>query len=53
MVRRPRDARAERDQPGCDRQRVRPVHWEGRALLMNLLNIEVPVIAAMPRVAAR
>ena len=23
------------------------VHWEGRALLMNLLNIEVPVIAAI------
>ena len=23
------------------------VHWEGRALLMNLLNIEVPVIAAV------
>jgi enoyl-CoA hydratase/carnithine racemase len=23
------------------------VHWEGRALLMNLLNIEVPVIAAL------
>jgi len=23
------------------------IHWEGRALLMNLLNIEVPVIAAL------
>jgi len=29
------------------------VHWEGRALLMNLLNIEVPVIAAISGPARR
>ena len=27
--------------------RIDRVHWEGRALLMNLLNIEVPVISAI------
>ena len=33
--------------PGVTANAFDRVHWEGRALLMNLLNIEVPVIAAI------
>src|SRR5215471_6856643 len=33
--------------PGITANAFDRVHWEGRALLMNLLNIEVPVIAAV------
>jgi enoyl-CoA hydratase/carnithine racemase len=33
--------------PGITSNAFDRVHWEGRALLMNLLNIEVPVIAAI------
>ena len=33
--------------PGLTANAFDRVHWEGRALLMNLLNIEVPVIAAI------
>ena len=33
--------------PGLTSNAFDRVHWEGRALLMNLLNIEVPVIAAI------
>src|SRR5579883_3072431 len=28
-------------------ERIDRIHWEGRHLLMNLLNIEVPVISAI------
>ena len=47
MVRRPRDAGPERDRSGLTPNAFDRVHWEGRALLMNLLNIEVPVISAI------
>lgn len=33
--------------PGLTSNKFDRVHWEGRALLMNLLNIEVPVISAI------
>jgi enoyl-CoA hydratase/carnithine racemase len=33
--------------PGITSNAFDRVHWEGRALLMNLLNIEVPVISAI------
>jgi enoyl-CoA hydratase/carnithine racemase len=33
--------------PGITSNQFDRVHWEGRALLMNLLSIEVPVIAAI------
>src|ERR1700726_71337 len=33
--------------PGLTANAFDRVHWEGRALLMNLLNIEVPVISAI------
>jgi enoyl-CoA hydratase/carnithine racemase len=33
--------------PGLTSNAFDRVHWEGRALLMNLLNIEVPVISAI------
>jgi enoyl-CoA hydratase/carnithine racemase len=47
MVRRPLDAGQSAISPGITANAFYRVHWEGRALLMNLLNIEVPVIAAI------
>src|SRR2546421_9186000 len=34
-------------------ERIESIHWEGRHLLMNLLNIEVPIISAINGPARR